>query len=333
MDAVTLPTSEFLLSDVRAALQRGVTDPERPELSKAFAGWLLGNTEREGELASLVSAAAEREGALQGFQTVAILGFGAAAGILGVEQIAAFKQGLRRQVGREVVIDEVPAAFCSDAVGILGIVLGTKAVGDTELTAQVVKWISRFLKKSCDSERTAEWQRCLFFAADLQLGGSLNLLLPKSRAVADVRTALFAKGIVEPCDAAQMDDDRQVTLTLAVRELPGNLGCERAALRLAAIQSVIETTSPVLAPKSNARPLKQASLSPRDARVHNAVGEERFRTIRNAEILKESDVKKVLQAEHLRPGSDAAKCCLDRIRQTKGYLLSSEIRKKRSKQQ
>ena len=46
------------------------------------------------------------------------------------------------------MIDELPAAFCSDAVGILGVALGTKVVADTELTDQVVKWISKFLKKA-----------------------------------------------------------------------------------------------------------------------------------------------------------------------------------------
>src|SRR5207248_241386 len=124
----------------------------------------------DAELAALVGDAATREGAQQDFQSVAILGFGATASMLATEQTEVLKKGLRRQAGRGVVIDEVPAAFCYDAVGILGVVLGTKAVADTEITDQIVKWASKFLKKSYDAERAEEWQRCLFAAADLQLG-------------------------------------------------------------------------------------------------------------------------------------------------------------------
>ncbi len=143
----------------------------------------------DAEFASLVREAATREGAQQDFQTVAILGFGADAGILAAEEIEALKKGLRRQAGRGVVIDELPAAFCSDAVGILGVVLGTKAVADTEITDQVVRWISKFLKKSYDAGRNEDWQRCLFAAGDLQLGSLLNLAIPKSPRLRMLRAA------------------------------------------------------------------------------------------------------------------------------------------------
>ncbi len=71
-------------------------------------------------------------------------------------------------------------------------------------------------------------------------------------------------------------------------------------------------------------------LSARDLQIHDAVGRERFRTLTNAEIMKEVSVKKRLRLDfRLEPG-DAAKCCLDRIRRAKGYSLSREIAKKRS---
>ena len=190
-------TSDFLLADARAALRRRLTESCRTELSRAFAAWLLREPETDAEFASLVSEAATREGAQQDFQTVAILGFGADAGILGAAQIEVLKKGLRRQAGREVVIDGLPVAFCSDAVGILGIVLGTKAVADADITDRVVKWASKFLKNSYDTERAEDWQRSLFAAADQQFGSSLNLSFPKSAATADVRTALVARGLIE----------------------------------------------------------------------------------------------------------------------------------------
>ena len=104
-------TSDFLLTDARAALRRRLTESCRTELSKAFAAWLLREPDTDAEFASLVSEAATREGAQQDFQTVAILGFGAEAGILGAAQIEVLKRGLQRQAGREVVIDGLPVAL------------------------------------------------------------------------------------------------------------------------------------------------------------------------------------------------------------------------------
>jgi hypothetical protein len=324
-------TSEFLLEDARAALRRRVADDGRTELSRAFAAWLMREPETGAEFASLVSEAATREGAQQAFHTVAILGFGADAGILGAEQMEALKKGLRRQAGREVVIDGLPVAFCSDAVGILGVALGTRVVADTELTDQVLKWASKFLKNSYDAERTEDWQRCLFVAGDRQLGSSLNLSLPKSPATADVRTALVARGLIDSGDDNQAAEDDAQTLRLAIREPQNELTCDQAALRLAAVESVIRAATPAAGGKSVARSAKPSlPLSGRDLQIHDVVGGERFRTLTNAEIMKEVSVKKRLRVDlQLEPG-DAAKRCLDRIRHAKGYSLSREIAEKRS---
>lgn len=328
-------TSDFLLADARTALRRRVSEDGRTELSRAFAAWLLRETEADAEFAPLVSEAATREGAQQDFHTVAILGFGADAGILGAEQIEALKKGLRRQAGRGVVIDELPAAFCSDAVGILGITLGTKAVADSDLTDRVVTWAFKFLKNSYDAERTEDWHRCLFAAGDHQLGSPLNLSVPKSPATADVRTALVARGVMEDGDDGPAEEDRQQTLRLAMRELQNELPCDWAALRLAAVESVIrEAATPTVTGKNGARAVKRgAPLSDRDIRVHDTIGKERFTTLTNAQIMKEPSVKKRLRVDcSLAPG-DAAKRCLDRIRQAKGYPLSREVQKKRANRQ
>ena len=326
-------TSDFLLADARAALRRRVSDAGRTELSRAFATWLLRETEADAEFASLVSDAATRQGAQQDFQTVAILGFGADAGILGAEQIEALKKGLRRQAGREVVIDGLPVAFCSDAVGILGVVLGTIAVADTDLTDRVVKWASRFLKNSYDAERTEDWHRCLFAAGNRQLGSPLNLSVPKSPATADVRTALVARGVIETGDDRTAEEEGQQVLRLAMRELQNELPCDRAALRLAAVESVIRAAIPAAGGTNVARSAKHSGpLSGRDLQIHDAVGGERFRTLTNAEIMKDASVKKRLRVDfQLEPG-DAAKRCLDRVRHAKGYPLSRAVTKKRATQ-
>jgi hypothetical protein len=324
-------TSDFLLADARAALRRRLTESCRTELSRVFVAWLLREPETDVEFASLVSEAATREGAQQDFQTVAILGCGANAGILGAAQIEALKKGLRRQAGREVVIDGLPVAFCSDAVGILGIALGTKAVADADLTGRVVKWASKFLKNSYDMGRAEDWQRSLFAAADQQLGSWLNLSFPKSAATADVRTALVARGLIETDGDNQAAEDDAQTLQLAIREPQNELNCDRTALRLATVESVLRAAMFSSGEKKAARAAKRGSpLSGRDLQIHDVVGGERFRTLTNAEIMKETSVKKRLRLDFRLERGDAAKRCLDRIRHAKGYPLSREIAKKRS---
>jgi hypothetical protein len=300
-------------------------------LSRAFGAWLRRDASRDSEFTSLVREAATRQGAQQDFQTVAILGFGADAGILAADETESLQKGLRRQAGRGVVIDELPAAFCSDAVGVLGVVLGTKAVGDTQITDQVVQWISKFLKKSYDAERTEEWQRCLFAAGDIQLGSLLNLPIPRSPGTADVRTALVARGVIAAGDDRLADQDGQHTLNSAMSELADELPHDRAALRLAAVESVVRAAVPVVGGKGPASsPKGSQPLSERDVRVHDAIGRERFCSLTNAEIMRDTNVKKPLRAEGLEPGGEAAKRCLDRIRNAKSYPLSREVSKKRA---
>jgi hypothetical protein len=324
-------TAEYLLADARSGLRRRVADAARTELSAVFADWLLPATETDAEFASLVHDAATREGALQDFQTAAILGFGAHAGILGAEQMEALRKGLLRLAGREVVIDGLPVAFCSDAVGILGVALGTKAVADSDLTDRVVKWASKFLKNSYDAERTEDWNRCLFAAADRQLGSPLNLFFQKSAATADVRVALLAKGVIAADDDGSADENAQQTLGLAMRGLPDELPYDKAALRLAAVESVIRATAPISTSNNAARAVgHSSSLSMRDAGVHDVIGKELFSTYTNAEILKDVSLKKRLRTEHKLTSGDAIKRCLDRIRDAKEYPLSREVTNKRA---
>jgi hypothetical protein len=303
----------------------------RTELSRAFGAWLLRDANRDSEFASLVRDAATRQGAQQDFQTVAILGFGANAGILAADETESLKKGLRRLAGRGVVIDELPAAFCSDAVGVLGVVLGTKAVGDTQITDQVVQWISKFLKRSYDADRTEEWQRCLFAAGDIQLGSLLNLPIPKIARYGRCSNGTCGKGRHNGW-RRPIGGSRRPTYTQVFgnAELADELPHDRAALRLAAVESVVRAAVPVVGGKGPASsPKGSQPLSERDVRVHDAIGRERFCSLTNAEIMRDTTVKKPLRAEGLDPG-EAAKRCLDRIRNAKGYPLSRAVSKKRA---
>jgi hypothetical protein len=78
---------------------------------------------------------------------------------------------------------------------------------------------------------------------------------------------------------------------------------------------------------------KAVSLSERDTGVYKIVGEENFRNLTNAEIMRDrtigSQLKNICK---LKSGEDATKACLDRIRRAKGYPLSRDITNKRSTQ-
>jgi hypothetical protein len=178
-------------------------------------------------------------------------------------------------------------------------------------------------------ERAEDWHRCLFAAADHQLGSPQNLSVPTSAVVADLRTALVARGALN--DEALAAEDADQTLRLALTESQADLPIDRAMLRLAAMEFVIRNAAPITGGKSSARSAGiGGSLSKRDASVHEVVGKDLFNSHTNAEIMKDVNVKKRLRAECQLTSNDAIKRCLDRIRETKGYPLSREVTKKRA---
>jgi hypothetical protein len=213
-------------------------------LSKVFVAWLLEEPERSLEFASIAAQAAKRQGADQDFQTIAILGFAADAGLLSELQVEALKRGLTRLAGRSPVVNGVPMAFCADAPGILGVALGTRSIRDPILTGQAVAWIAKFLRTSYERGGADDWQRCLFAVADCQLGGTLGLRVPESAETADVRTALASKGLIERADGRKASADEVQTLALTIQKLSEDFDYDHAALRLAAVELVMRPPRP-----------------------------------------------------------------------------------------
>jgi len=214
------------------------------DLNKAFAAWLLREPEQAADFASIADRASKMEGADQDFQTAALLGFAAEAGLLSEPQFATLKRSLQRLVGRNPVINGVPMAFCGDAVGVLGVVVGTRALSDADVTSQMTRWATKFLRTSYEREGGEEWQRCVFAAAGRHLDKSLDFAIPESAATADVRTALLSRGLIEIGDGDHARGDAVRTLALAGQEPPTNLTHDRAALRLAAFEFVMRTRPP-----------------------------------------------------------------------------------------
>jgi hypothetical protein len=221
--------------ELRATLRTRITDSSRRDLSKAFVFWLLRQPEGSAEFASIATRAAKREGADQDFQTIAILGLAADAGILSESEIVVLKDGLGRLAGRIPVVNGVPMGFPSDPAGILGVAVGTAAIADPAVFRRVADWAARFLKSSYERERAEDWERCLFAAADRKIGHPLGLPIPTSAATADVRIALLSVDMLDGSDV-QPRKDAALTLSLAGQDSPEDFSCERAALRLKALE-------------------------------------------------------------------------------------------------
>ena len=102
-----------------------------------------------------------------------------------------------------------------------------------------------------------------------------------------------------------------------------------SAAQEAAPEGVDEAGGPILAGDVNPpRVTPEHSLSTRDIRVHKIVGEQNFRNLTNAEIMK--TLKQRLRQECKLDSGEALRACLDRIRRANAYPLSRDIGKKRS---
>lgn len=233
-----VPVIASSLIEVCAALRTRISESCRRNLSKTFGAWLLQEPEQRAELALIAAQAAKREGADQDFQTIAILGFAAEVGLLSEAQTIVLRKGLIRLASRSPVVNGVPMAFRADAVGILGVALGTKTIADADVTSTIARWVTTFLRDSHEMNRAQDWQRSLFAFADTELGSPLRLSMPKSRDTADVRIALRARGLIDPSTETHLEEDAVRTLEMGIQDLPEGLDCDRIALRLAAFEYV-----------------------------------------------------------------------------------------------
>jgi hypothetical protein len=241
------PTSDLLLADARATLQRTLAHRPQTDLAIVFGYWILMRPTDAPEAVKIVTEAAQRSGAQQDFQTIATLGFATASGLFDINRSATLKQGLIRLAGRQAFVGEVPMAFCSDAVGILGVALGTKFLGDASVSAKIVMWLSSFLKKIYHMDGTEDWQRCFFQGADSVLGESVGLASSLIGQAADVYLALTAKSIFVPSNGKTTEQDDEKALTLILLQGTHVISYERAAVRLAALEYAVRS-APTLVP-------------------------------------------------------------------------------------
>ncbi|ABK18162.1 hypothetical protein Sfum_2482 [Syntrophobacter fumaroxidans MPOB] len=239
-------TTDFLLADARAALQRWLTFRPQSDLAISFSYWILRRPSDAPETMTIVAEAMQRNGAQQDFQTVATLGFATAAGLLGIDALPRLKQGLDRLAGRQPFVDEVPMSFCSDAVGILGVALGARSLADTFVEVKIAEWLSSFLRIIYHLDGTENWQRWFFHAANGLLGSRIGLSTPQDEHAEDVRVALGARGLLIAEDSQATYEQDQKVLKLVILEGAKEIPCERAAVRLAALECVVRSAPAVV---------------------------------------------------------------------------------------
>jgi len=234
----------------RALKRRPQTDP-----AILFAYWMLKRAGDEANAKQIAEAAAQRTGAQLDFQTVAALGFARESALIGVEVSGTLKQGLERLAGRQPFVDENPMPFCSDAVGILGVALGTRGLGDKSLSAKIEAWFSGFLPRIYELNGTKDSQRHLFRAAEYVISDSIKLPPTSQGQAADVLVALAAKNVLLQSTGIQAEQEEEQALKLILSEAATEVPYERAAMRLAALEHVIRSAPAVVPGRISAQDL------------------------------------------------------------------------------
>lgn len=227
--------SDILLTDANASLRRQLSERPQSELALMFGYWVAANPLPTEEINGIAASAAQRGGAQQDYQTVAVLGYASTCGLLDATAGLAITQGLERIAGRQPFVDGNPMAFCSDGVAILGIALGTRHLAIAAMTSKIVAWLQSFAVQMCRMEGMEEWQRCLFHAADQVLGEQIGIAACDSAAAADVQLALSVKGILPGLTGSPAEDQELAALKLVLTSSRATVSFEQAAIRLASL--------------------------------------------------------------------------------------------------
>jgi hypothetical protein len=240
--------SDLLFDDARAALVRQLNAAVGQSPSDdAFAAWLLPDCPPVQRLASLASSAASNPQAETNYRYVATLGFAAHDAVAGPSELETLARGLLRLAGRQPFVDGSPMSFCTDAVALLGIALGAKALAEPAALSAVTAWMTQFLSHCYHMAGMHDWQRCLFALAQSEVGAQPELALPRAASTADVRVALRAKGCVATPEICVAERDEMDALLLLKTEEAQALNLPRLALRLAAFDW-IRRSAPVIVP-------------------------------------------------------------------------------------
>lgn len=242
--------NEILLNDARESILKKLAElAGQGGLDEAFAAWLLPEEEIGLDLANAASNAAGHVGAARSYQDVAALGFAADAGKTDI-QADVLRHDLDWLSGTSPFINNTPAGVSVDPIALLGVSVGVRVLGDSDILRQVSEWISSFISTSYEMRNAEIWHKCLFAAVQRVVGSTPELEVPGERSAADVRVALVSKGLLPPNPVTQTEDERQCLILMKSGEV---LAYEqgRLALTLAAYNAVSRHVPSLLAEHSS----------------------------------------------------------------------------------
>lgn len=233
---------ELLYKDMRETLLRQVaTLSAQNNLQEAFAAWLLPHQNKGLSVNGPVNVSLSHIGAQKTYQDVAVFGFAAASGTIDHGQQNTLNVGLRWLAGREPFLDGLPTGICLDAVALLGIALGTKYLGDDSTREAIVDWMKKFIVKCYDMRGVHDWQRCLFVAAQEEIGNKIAMTVPSDPSVADVRVALRSRGLLLISEKTVYEQDEADALILLKEDALKSVDLIRAVFRLAALDWIFRS--------------------------------------------------------------------------------------------
>src|SRR6266511_2128671 len=204
-------SAEMLFDDARKELLREIdSSVGHVPCHDAFAAWLLPHHSHLPDLASLASLATTHLQSDRRYHHHAVIGFAAYTGAATESAQKALASGLLWLAGRPPRVDGNPMAFCTDAIALLGIALGTHTLGDQSIHTAVAEWMSQFLEESYKMPGVQDWQRCLFAVTQYMVRAGPQLLIPVTPLVADIRVALYSKGLPLRDLLATKQDEEQV---------------------------------------------------------------------------------------------------------------------------
>lgn len=244
-------SGEILLRDARSALIQTITMAVGGnDLPEAFASWLLPNQIPGLNAQGAVQLAVSHAGATRTYKDIAILGFAAACNPPDQTHEENLKKSLRWLAGCEPFVDGTPRGFCTDAISLLGVILGVKHTNDPIIKKVIGEWLGKFLDKSYYMRNVSDWQKCLFATIQREAELVLNLELPQTPETADVRVAFRAKGLLQNTQTqAEVIEDEKNALALLKNDLKISLDVARAAVRLTTLDWLYRAM-PILVPGS-----------------------------------------------------------------------------------
>jgi len=171
---------DLLLADARTLLCNQVEEiVGSSELLEAYAAWALPLRRGRWILKATPELAVDnlaKSG--RSYRDVAQLGYALATTTRDDATRRAFADGVEWLAGRKLNSGDSHVAFCFDAIAMLGIALGARAIDDVALTERVSKWFETFIADVVSKHAGPSWARYLLASIPALVSVSTSVALP-----------------------------------------------------------------------------------------------------------------------------------------------------------